>query len=213
MPSPDTVAAPRRRLPPEVRRRELVEAAIRLMGQRPVDQVSVDDITSAAGVSRALFYRYFAGPGELFLEAMRVAVDGLVERLAQAVGGSPAEQLRAGLAAFADFAEVNAPSYIALLRNGSVLATAKTDAIVDEVRRAAAGQVLGQLDEPASALTTLTAHCWVATVEGTMLTWLQERALPRGELEDWLVAQLLGMLATTSRWDPAAGRLRDRLSA
>jgi hypothetical protein len=44
-----------------------------------------------------------------------------------------------------------------------------------------------------------------------MLTWLQERALPRAELEQWLVAQLVGMLATTAGWDGGAGRMRDRL--
>lgn len=53
----------RRRSPGEARRAAILEAAEELLRERPLADVSVGDITSAAGVTRSGFYFYFASKG------------------------------------------------------------------------------------------------------------------------------------------------------
>jgi AcrR family transcriptional regulator len=50
---------PRRRLPREQRRRELLDAAVRVLRERGPTHCRVQDITSAAGTAKGNFYRYF----------------------------------------------------------------------------------------------------------------------------------------------------------
>ncbi len=125
----------RRRLPPEERRRLLIDAAIELYSRRPFEQVSVEDIAEAAAVSRALFYRYFTGPADIFAVASRVAIDGLIARLTAPRGGKPEEQLRAGIAEYIDFVEQHSTAFVAVVRNSSAISSGTGD-LVDEVRAA-----------------------------------------------------------------------------
>lgn len=57
----------RRRLPPEERRQELLDAAIRVMRARGVHNCRVEDVTTAAGTAKGNFYRYFATWDELLV--------------------------------------------------------------------------------------------------------------------------------------------------
>jgi AcrR family transcriptional regulator len=49
----------RRRLNPDVRRAELLDAAVRVLRERGPDACRVEDVTEAAGTSKGNFYRYF----------------------------------------------------------------------------------------------------------------------------------------------------------
>ena len=71
-----------RRLSPDARREELIAVALELFSTTPPEQLSLEDVAAAAGVSRALLYRYFSSLNELYLEALRTATDGLVELVA-----------------------------------------------------------------------------------------------------------------------------------
>jgi AcrR family transcriptional regulator len=62
-------AAPRRRLEPEVRRLEIIEAAERLLIMNGPD-VRVEDVVREAGVAKGTFYLYFPAWDDL-LEAIR----------------------------------------------------------------------------------------------------------------------------------------------
>ncbi|MCE7011324.1 TetR/AcrR family transcriptional regulator [Kibdelosporangium philippinense] len=197
-----------RRMAPEQRRMQLLEAAIELYGTRPYEQVSIDDIAAAADVSRALFYRYFSSPTEIYVASLRFAADGLIAKFAAPAEGPLLDQLRSLIGEFISFAESHAAAFIALLRGGSVVATAETGAVVDDVRRHAVAEILARtgVREP-SPLALLTLNCWTAVVEGTTLTWLQERNLPREQLENWLVDQLLAMVSATATYDAETAKV------
>jgi AcrR family transcriptional regulator len=60
----------RRRLKPEVRRGELVEAALAVLSSHDPDEVRVEDVTQAAGAAKGTFYLYFSSWSEL-LAAVR----------------------------------------------------------------------------------------------------------------------------------------------
>jgi len=189
---------------PQARRDDLIRAALDLFGSRAPELVTVDDIVARAEVSRPLFYRYFANLRELQVEALRTVTDGLIDGLAGLEEGPPETRLRAAVRGLIDVADHYRAGYIALLRSGSVIATSETDAAIDEVRRRAVALILDALGitDP-SPLLSLTLRCWTAVVEGTLLSWLQERSVAREDLDSWLVDQLTAMLGATTKHEPA----------
>ncbi|WP_092529677.1 TetR/AcrR family transcriptional regulator [Amycolatopsis arida] len=189
---------------PQARREHLIAAALELFGRHRPERVSVDDVVAHAGVSRALFYRYFANIGELHLAALRSVTEGLIDRLAHREPGPPLHRLRAALRGLIEVAESYRAGYVALLRSGSVIATSETDAVVDEVRDRAVAVILTDVGvtEPGPML-LVTLRCWTAVVEGALLSWLEEGVPPRAELAGWLVDQLVAMVTATAGHDPA----------
>jgi len=183
---------------PQARREDLIRAALDLFGSRAPELVGVDDIVAHADVSRPLFYRYFSSLHELRVEALRSVTDGLIAGLADLPSGSPEVRLRAAVRGLIDVAESYRAGYIALLRSGSVIATSETNAAVDELRNRAVALILDALEvSDPSPLLLLTLRCWTAVVEGAVLSWLQERAVPREVLDSWLVDQLNAMVKAT----------------
>ncbi|MEV6973625.1 TetR/AcrR family transcriptional regulator [Kitasatospora sp. NPDC093806] len=193
-----------RRLPVQQRREQLIAVALELFATRPPEEVGLDDVAEAAGASRPLVYRYFAGgKQQLYEAALRSAADRLTARFTVPVSGTPTQQLSAVLERYFDFVAEHDAGYSALLRGGSVVATARTSAIVDDVRRAALRRTLGHLGvrQPGPRLSLL-VRSWIAVVEGASLSWLDEgRALPVAELRELLVDQFVAMAAATALHD------------
>lgn len=193
---------------PEARREDLIRAALDLFGSRAPELVTVDDIIARAEVSRPLFYRYFKSLRELQVEALKTVTEGLIDGLAGLEEGPPETRLRAAVRGLIDVADHYRAGYVALLRSGSVIATSETDAAIDEVRNRAVELILGALgvSQP-SPMLLLTLRCWTAVVEGSLLSWLQERAVPREVLDGWLVDQLTAMLSATAAHDSSVPQM------
>jgi AcrR family transcriptional regulator len=208
MAAPDTVKrGAYRRLPVEKRREQLLAAALDLFGHSAPEDVSLDDVAAAAGVSRPLVYRYFpGGKQQLYEAALRTAADELSLRFVEPAHGTPTQRLSNVLDRYLAFVDERDAGYAALLRGGCVAETSRTNAIVDGVRRAALEQVLNHLElpgEPAPRL-VLAVRSWIAAVEMVSLTWLdQGKQPPAGELRAWLVDHFVGLLVVTAAGDPA----------
>ena len=97
----------RRRLSPEDRRNELLALGAEVFGQRPYDEVRIDEIAERAGVSRALMYHYFPDKRAFFAAVVRA--EG--ERLFEATDAVPDpalsmfDQLRTGVMAYLRYDE------------------------------------------------------------------------------------------------------------
>jgi AcrR family transcriptional regulator len=79
---------PRRRLRAEQRRGSILEAANIVFGQRGYDTVRIDDVATAAGISKALIYEHFRSKQELYGELMNRAALEMLERIV-AAGSQP----------------------------------------------------------------------------------------------------------------------------
>ncbi|MFJ2779916.1 MULTISPECIES: TetR/AcrR family transcriptional regulator [unclassified Kitasatospora] len=199
-----------RRLPVQQRREQLISVALELFASRPPEEVSLDDVAEAAGASRPLVYRYFAGgKQQLYEAALRSAAEELTSRFTVPPAGTPTEQLSAVLDSYFTFVAEHDAGYSALLRGGSVVETARTSAIVDDVRRAALRRTLRHLGvREAGPRLTLLVRSWISVVEGASLSWLDEgRTLPVAELRDWLVDQFVAMAAATALRDPQSAEV------
>jgi len=197
-----------RRMSVERRREQLLAAAIDLFGHRRPEEVSVEDVAAAAGVSRPLVYRYFpGGKQQLYEAAVQGAADELIGRFAVPAEGPPTRRLSAALDRYLAYVDEHDAAYGALLRGGSVVGTGRTDAIVDDVRRRAAEQVLrhlGAVPAPGTRLTMM-VRSWIACVETVSLLWLDAgKEPPLPDLRGWLVDHFTALLLATAATDPEA---------
>lgn len=216
MTSPAPATRAYRRLSVEERRRQLLAAALTLFAHQPPGEISLDDVAEAAGVSRPLVYRYFpGGKPQLYEAALRSAADELELCFTEPPSGPPTERLSRVLDRYLAFVDEHDAGFSALLRGGSVAETSRTTAIVDEVRRAAAEQILVHLGvhRPGARLRMM-VRTWIAAVEAASLIWLDEdKQPPVDELRDWLVEQFLAVLTVTARRDPQTATLVEALAA
>ena len=134
--------ADRRRLSPEDRRSELLALGAEVFGQRPYDEVRIDEIAERAGVSRALMYHYFPDKRAFFSAVVRA--EG--ERLFEATNTPPEpgltlfEQLSAGVLAYLRYDEAHPhgswAAYMGMGRTDPVLRGTSDPQDVDTNRQA-----------------------------------------------------------------------------
>lgn len=128
-----TEPAPRRRLPPEVRRAQLLGVAEEVFTRLGYQGCAVEDIASAAGVTRTLVYKYFADKDEIYLECVRAARHELEERFVAAALAqeTPQGQLRAGIGAYFTFVRDRDQRWDMLFGGGSAVAGAVAGEVAD----------------------------------------------------------------------------------
>lgn len=204
-----------RRLSVKERRSQLLEAALSLFAHRAPEDVSLDDVAEAAGVSRPLVYRYFpGGKQQLYEAALGSAAEELRECFDEAREGPLVPRLARALDRYLAFVDEHDAGFSALLQGGSVVETSRTTAIVDGVRRAAAEHIVGHLGvtDPGPRL-RMTVRVWITAVEAASLIWVDEdKQPPAAELRDWLVEQFVAVLGVTAVRDPQTAALVAALS-
>ncbi|GAA2748094.1 TetR/AcrR family transcriptional regulator [Kitasatospora cinereorecta] len=186
------------------RREQLIAVALELFSNHAPEDVSIDDIAAAAGASRPLVYHYFPGKQALYEESLRRAGEELSGRFEEPAEGPLSERLLRVMGRYLDFVQSHAAGFTALLRGGSVVAGPNAGAVIDQVRLAAAEQILHHLDlpEPSPALRR-TVRAWIANAEISSLDWLADRSVPAEELQLQLVQELVAALAVTASREPA----------
>ncbi|MFE7209362.1 TetR/AcrR family transcriptional regulator [Streptomyces sp. NPDC001698] len=214
--SPAASSPAYRRLSVEERRAQLLDAALSLFAHRAPEEVSLDDVAEAAGVSRPLVYRYFpGGKQQLYEAALRSAADELRHCFDEPQQGPLLPRLARALDRYLAFVDQHDAGFTALLQGGSVVETSRTTAIVDGVRRAAAERILSHLEvtDPGPRL-RMTVRMWITAVEAASLIWLDEdKQPPAEELRDWLVEQFAAVLTVTAARDAQTAELVGRALA
>ncbi|MEU6082907.1 TetR/AcrR family transcriptional regulator [Streptomyces sp. NPDC047108] len=208
-----TGVARRRRMGVEERREQLIAVAQELFSQRPPGEVSIDDIATAAGISRPLVYHYFPGKHSLYDEVVRRAAGELTGRFAEPNDGPPGARLLRVIRRFFDFVDEHGPGFEALLRgSSSTVGSERTTAMIDEVRRSAYDHMLEHLDvtDPGPRL-ALAVRSWIGLCETTALTWLDGRPIPRTELELQLVHDFMALVVVSAAHDDECGELARRI--
>ncbi|WP_432134084.1 MULTISPECIES: TetR/AcrR family transcriptional regulator [unclassified Streptomyces] len=212
-----TPAAPAyRRLSVEARRAQLLGAALNLFAHRAPEDVSLDDVAEAAGVSRPLVYRYFpGGKQQLYEAALKSAAEELRQCFDEPRQGPLLPRLTRALDRYLAFVDEHDAGFSALLQGGSVVETSRTTATVDGVRRAAAEHIYRHLGvaEPGPRL-RMTVRMWITAVEAASLMWLDDgKQPPTAELRDWLVEQFVAALSVTAHRDAQTAEVITALSA
>jgi AcrR family transcriptional regulator len=196
----------------EERRQQLIGVALELFSRRSPDEVSIDEIASAAGISRPLVYHYFPGKLSLYEAALKRASDDLAARFVEPHEGPLGARLLRVMRRFFDFVEEHGPGFSALMRGGPAVGSSTTNALIDSVRQAAYVQILSHLgvtDPPARL--ELVVRSWISLAESTALIWLDGRRIPRSELEAQLVHDFAALAAVSAAYDEEMGALLRRM--
>ncbi|MEU7716442.1 TetR/AcrR family transcriptional regulator [Streptomyces tibetensis] len=198
----------RRRMGVEERRQQLIGVALELFSRRSPDDVSIDEIASAAGISRPLVYHYFPGKLSLYEAALQRASDDLAARFVEPHEGPLGARLLRVMHRYFDFVDEHGPGFSALMRGGPAVGSSTTNALVDSVRQAAYVQILSHLgvtDPPARL--ELVVRSWISLAESTALIWLDGRRIPREELEPQLVNDFAALAAVSAAYDEEMAEL------
>ena len=173
----------RRRLRTEQRRLELIRSAAQLLGTRPYDDVSTDEIAEHAGASRALLYHYFPSKQELAHEvvqhestALRAAIEG--------------RELSAALAAYLDYVESHPDGY-RLLHEGALRLDSEIRGVLSESREHIERIVLELLGTPnPDPAMRLAVRGWTGFVIAVCLEWVNDSSIERQTVEAVLTRSL-----------------------
>lgn len=198
----------------EERRRQLIGVALELFSRRSPDEVSIDEIAAAAGISRPLVYHYFPGKLSLYEAALKRASDDLAERFVEPPEGPLGARLLRVMHRFFDFVDEHGPGFSALMRGGPAAGSSRANALVDGVRQAAYVEIAGhlQVEEPSARL-ELVVRSWISLAESTALLWLDGRRVPRRELELQLVHDFGALAAVAAAYDEEMAALVRRIVA
>ncbi|CAM2798758.1 TetR/AcrR family transcriptional regulator [Prescottella defluvii] len=182
----------RTRLNPQERRAQLIDLGVRMLTERPLEQISVEDIADQAGVSRGLLFHYFASKHDFHVEIVRHTSADMLARTAPNPDLEPIDTLRDVMASYVDYVSENRDTYVSLLR-GTASGDPAMREVFEQTRAEMARRVVEQLPtlgiEP-DARIALSVRGWIAFVEEATITWLRAPELSRDELIELLVTAL-----------------------
>ncbi|MFD4182213.1 TetR/AcrR family transcriptional regulator [Rhodococcus sp. NPDC058514] len=186
------VVTKRIRLSPEERRAQLIDLGARMLAERPLEQISVEEIADQAGVSRGLLFHYFASKHDFHLAIVRHAGAEMLERTEPDLSLEPLEILRSSIAAYVDYVSNNRNTYVSLLR-GTASGDPEMREEFERTRATMAERITAQLPrigiEPGPRI-TLAVRGWIAFVEEATISWLTDPEITREELIELIVTAL-----------------------
>lgn len=186
---------PRARLDVEERRRQLIELGSKLFSARTYDEVSIDELARAAGISKGLLYHYFPTKRDFYVATVREAAKDLLERTFLPNEMTAIDRLQGGLDAFLDYVSEHGTAYTSLLRSG-IGADVEVARIVDATREEFCTRLVEGLgiDTP-SPLMRPALRGWVGFVEAATIDWLSSRSsASRETLRNFLIEVLFGLV-------------------
>ncbi|ANZ26004.1 TetR family transcriptional regulator [Rhodococcus sp. WB1] len=182
----------RTRLSPAERRAQLVDLGVQLLAERPLEQISVEDIADQAGVSRGLLFHYFASKHDFHVELVRHTSRDMLERTAPDDSLEPMEMLRGTIVAYVDYVTDHRDAYLSMLR-GTASGDPDMRQVFEETRTAMVDRTVAYLPRigiDAGPAVALAVRGWIAFVEDTTIAWLRDPQLTREEFVDLAVAAL-----------------------
>jgi len=196
--------APRARYSVDERRAQLLELGLRLFAGKAYDEVSIDDIACAAGVSKGLLYHYFGGKRAFYVACVENAAGQLFERTDTDPTLPEPTRARAGIEAYFDYAKEHETSYVALMRSG-IGNDPEVAAIVDRTRGRIVNRMLESMGvEPTRPVFRAAARSWIGQVEAACLHWMDHDDVDRRSIVQLLLGGIYGTLLAAKALDPEA---------
>jgi len=188
---------PRIRLDNDARRAQLLDLGMRIFTEKTYDEVSIDDLARAAGISKGLLYHYFPTKRDLYLTGLRAIANDLLERTNVVRDDlPPIERIRVGIDAYLTFVSERARPYVALMRGG-IGSDPEVMQIIEGVRAALIDRFFSTSGSPLAvgdnrtALARTALRGWLGYAEAASLDWLTHRDLTQTQVRDLLADLLL----------------------
>ena len=169
------------RLSAEDRRRQLIGIGLRQLTERPIHELSLDEIGAEAGISRGLLFHYFPTKRDYYTAVVQAAADRLVRQTEPDPDAAPGDQLAQSLDAYVAFVERRRDPYLALFRGAAGGADYVIE-IYERTRAVFVDRARHALGEPADPRVDLLLHGWFGFVEDTVLAWTGDPTIAREDL-------------------------------
>jgi AcrR family transcriptional regulator len=173
------------RLTAEERRKQLIGIGLRQLTDRPIHELSLDEIGAEAGISRGLLFHYFPTKRDYYTAVVQAAADRLVRQTEPDPDAAPGDQLAQSLDAYVAFVERRREPYLALFRGAAGGADYVIE-IYERTRTVFVDRARRALGDAADPRVDLLLHGWFGFVEDTVLAWTGEPTIPREDLLDLL---------------------------
>lgn len=157
----NNMAEKKSRLTPDERRRQLVGIGLRMLVEKPIEQLSVDAVAREAGISRTLLFHYFATKTDFHREVLRAAARRVARNVAPDDEATGTEALRQIVDRYLSQIRRRRDSYVPLVFG-------QTEPDTAENLRA----MLTEVALPHTDASREVVHAWLAYVEdrGLLLT-------------------------------------------
>lgn len=111
--------APRWQRRPDVRPRQILEAAFRVFGARGLHQATLDDVAREAGITKGTIYLYFPSKAALFTAMLKARVNDIMPPLEAPPDGRTALAIRERLSTLGRrlYLFFRSPAYLAVYRS------------------------------------------------------------------------------------------------
>jgi AcrR family transcriptional regulator len=170
------------------RRAALLEIGLALFADRTPDEVRVEDVARAAGISTGLLYNYFGSKRQFHVAVVAAAYEHLRAATEPDPQLPPDERLRASLTGFLNHVRENATGWAWLLRGASG-ADAELVALGDAMRQTVIDRVLGDIPT-ATPAARIAVRGWIGFIEAAAVSWLQQPTVDPDQVIDLMVAAL-----------------------
>jgi AcrR family transcriptional regulator len=186
----------RTRLTPEDRRAQLVALGVAFLADNPLEQLTIDELSARAGVSRGLLFHYFGSKQGLHREVVRTARDSMLHATEPVPDLPPLERLRDTLARIVTFVREHSGTFYSLVR-GVASGDEEVRAVVEEARGEQAERVtavfleLGVIDTP---LLRIALRSWIAFAEEALVESAIGTDLPNERIVTFLQRSAQGVV-------------------
>jgi AcrR family transcriptional regulator len=178
----------RTRLTPDERRAQLVALGVAFLADKPLDQLSIEELSAQAGVSRGLLFHYFGSKQGLHREVVRTARDSMLYATEPVDDLPPLERLHDTLVRIVGFVRDHSGTFYSLVR-GVASGDTEVRAVVEEARVEQAERVVAvflELGVDDTPLLRIALRSWVAFAEEALVEGAIGGRLPADEVVGFL---------------------------
>ncbi len=206
LPRPDELSSQekRERLQRDARIERILTASQTLFSTQAYDEIAIEDLAAAAGMSKGLLYHYFASKRDLYV----ATVAHVLTQMAHFTDLSP--DLHAGLSQMLSLFE-QSPGLAKMVLRGGIGVDREVEGLLDiyrqqQLQRLSRG--LGSLGDfaaastdavGAQALVVLGLRGWLGFLDEVCLQWVQQPDVTREEVVRFLEQSLQAIVAATTR--------------
>lgn len=192
-----TLPKPRegKRLGPNERRAQIIEAVEELFKSRPYAEIGVPDVAQLVGITQGLVYHYFPTKEALLVAAVELRANELLAYCLPDRDKPFVVQIERGVKGYIDYVETHSLAY-ANLFNGPSAGEPEILRICEETRKTLINHflvALGVSHLPLRA-TRLSLRGYFGYSENVILSWLSARQVPRTTIERFCFSAILSAL-------------------
>jgi AcrR family transcriptional regulator len=188
------------RLTGDERREHLLHVGVEVLGRHGTDDISIDEIARAAGVSKGLLYHYFPTKEDFLLAVLDRSVAEMDQELARDPALSAVDQFDRNLEAFLSFVEAHAAGYLAVASARG--REPRVQRLIEKRRRRRTDELVALAavlrdaprEEVRTPLLEAAIEGWLAFSEAVIVRWLRDGTLTRDEVHRLLERAMLQLL-------------------